>query len=235
MAKYILAKLVSGKEVIDYELMQRLGMTSYIVLNEDNTADLELGMGEVIRAEIKDGAFVVGDEAFAFDGDDEVFSVKMKRDDMTFVREDLLENYLAESLASAKAEAEARALAEAAQLIKIFDSERKTTPIRYNHLGTVSWTECGEQKSEEATTPATVEIYGEGEGKHLIVTNIAELGEGYWQKSEFFDNKIDIYFGDIEMEAEFEDDALFFSDSQCNHHCLKEGGKKNATLKLMWD
>lgn len=234
MAKYILAKVVSGKEVIDFELMARLGMSSYIIINDDGTADLDLGMGEAVKAEVKNGAFVVGKDKLTYEGDDKVIFLKMKRDDMTFVREDLLENYLAESLASAKAEAEARLLAEAAQLKKLLDAERETMPLRYSHLGTVSWTEEGEQKSEKASTPAFIEIYGNGEGKHLIVTDIADLGEGYWEKSDIFDDTIVAYFGEIKMEAKFEDDALFFSGSQSNYHCLKEGGQKNGTLKLMW-
>lgn len=235
MAKFILAKVVSGKEVIDYELMQRLGMSSYIIMNGDNTADIEFEAGHLIKAEIKDGAFIVGGDKLVYEGDDKVIFVKMRREEMTFIREDLLESYLAESLASAKAEEEARNEAEMAQMKKDFDIERKTTPLRYNHIGTVIWTEEGEQKTERAMVPATIEIYGEGEGKHLIVTDISELGEGYWEKSEILDDTIDIYFGEIQMEARFEDDALFFSDSQKNYHCLKEGGKKNGTLKLMWD
>lgn len=235
MAKYILAKVVSGKEVIDYELMQRLGMSSYIIMNGDNTADIEFEMGHLIKAQIKDGAFVVGGDKLAYEGDDKVIFVKMRREDMTFVREDLLESYLSESLASAKAEEEARKEAEVAQMKKDFEVERKTTPLRYNHLGTVAWTEDGEQTTERATAPATIEIYGKGEGKHLIVTNIADLGEGYWKQSDIFDDIIDVYFGEIKMEAKFEDDALFLSDTRSNYHCLKEGGKKNGVLKLMWD
>lgn len=235
MAKYILAKVVSGKEVIDYELMQRLGMSSYIIMNGDNTADIEFEMGHLIKAQIKDGAFVVGGDKLAYEGDDKVIFVKMRREDMTFVREDLLESYLSESLASAKAEEEARKEAEVAQMKKDFEVERKTTPLRYNHLGTVVWTEDGEQTTERATAPATIEIYGKGEGKHLIVTNIADLGEGYWKQSDIFDDIIDVYFGEIKMEAKFEDDALFLSDTRSNYHCLKEGGKKNGVLKLMWD
>ena len=235
MAKYILAKVVSGKEVIDYELMQRLGMSSYIIMNGDNTADIEFEMGHLIKAQIKDGAFVVGGDKLAYEGDDKVIFVKMRREDMTFVREDLLESYLSESLASAKAEEEARKEAEVAQMKKDFEVERKTTPLRYNHLGTVAWTEDGEQTTERATAPATIEIYGKGEGKHLIVTNIADLGEGYWKQSDIFDDIIDVYFGEIKMEAKFEDDTLFLSDTRSNYHCLKEGGKKNGVLKLMWD
>ncbi|MCQ2201394.1 MAG: hypothetical protein MJZ27_04835 [Bacteroidales bacterium] len=235
MAKYILAKVVSGKEVIDYELMQRLGMSSYIIMNGDNTADIEFEAGHLIKAEIKDGAFIVGGDKLVYEGDDKVIFVKMRREEMTFIREDLLESYLAESLASAKAEEEARNEAEMAQMKKDFEVERKTTPLRYNHLGTVAWTEDGEQTTERATAPATIEIYGKGEGKHLIVTNIADLGEGYWKQSDIFDDIIDVYFGEIKMEAKFEDDTLFLSDTRSNYHCLKEGGKKNGVLKLMWD
>ncbi|MCF0189891.1 MAG: hypothetical protein HUJ96_01385 [Marinilabiliaceae bacterium] len=231
MAKYVLFKSVHGDIVTDYELLQEVGMNSYIIMNDDGTADMDLGMGQPIKASVENGSFVVGDDSLSFTQDDKTIEVNLGDEQMLFVEETKLPEFIAESQDADSAAKEQRM----AELKAKLDAERQLKPRRYTHLGTISLSKAGKQTTKKAKAPSVVSFYGDGEGEHPVDCEINGLGEGVWRESDIFTGEYEIEFGDKNFRAKFtEDGILYLSDDADNHHCLEDAKECPFVEKNMW-